>query len=81
MDSVRFAVMREGEGRMIIEFVSERNHRPAEHGTLEYVIAPGHWVFPHSDSRIQKMAECYLLSYLLRKSSSANPTTNLSPLP
>ncbi len=68
-DSVRFAVMKETEDRIVVCYACEREHRPAAHGYVEYDKV-GHWWRPHSDARIQKMAECYLAAYLTRKNTA-----------
>jgi hypothetical protein len=47
--------------------VCERNHWPAEHGNLEFDLAQGVWLRGHEDARVQKMAECFLESYLKKK--------------
>ena len=70
-DSIRFTVTRESDQRILLCYVCERDHRPGDHGILEYDTAKGRWTSSHRDFRIQKMAECYLESYLLRKNSSA----------
>jgi hypothetical protein len=70
-DAVRFAVVRDGGPRLILCFVCEREHRPAGHGTLEYDALLAQWAAPHPDPRIQKLAECYLDSYMTRKARSA----------
>jgi hypothetical protein len=64
---VRFAVVRHSDSCLVVSFVFESQHRPAGHGTLEYAIAPRQWRLTHSDERIQRMAECYVQSYLSRK--------------
>ena len=69
-DSVRFSVIREREKNFTLCYVCERNHHPGEHGSLEYDAAIGSWLSEHPDPRIQKMAECYLGSYLDRKRGS-----------
>jgi hypothetical protein len=66
-DAVRFAVVRHSDSCLVVSFVFESQHRPAGHGTLEYAIAPRQWRLTHSDERIQRMAECYVQSYLSRK--------------
>jgi hypothetical protein len=72
-DSVRFAARTSGgegnraAGRIQIRYVCERGHRPAEHGTLEFDAAEGQCVEPHRDSRVQRMAECFLESFLEKK--------------
>jgi hypothetical protein len=71
-DSIRFAVTRESNQRILLNFVCEKDHRPGEHGVLEYDSALDRWLISHRDFRIQKMAECYLESYLLRKNNSAS---------
>ena len=70
-DSVRFGVTRECDQRLLLCYVCEKDHRPSDHGTLEYDAATGCWTALHSDARIQRMAECYIETYLLRKNSPA----------
>lgn len=70
-DAVRFSVARDRGSRLELWFVCEMGHRPAEHGKLDYDQASGRWASPHPDARIQKMAECYLESYLQRRIRSA----------
>ena|SRR2546427_10781502 len=80
-DAVRFSVACDCGSQLLVWFVCETGHCPAEHGTLEYNPSVKQWISRHSDPRIQKMAECYLESYLLRRNqpaaagvpSSANP--------
>ena len=72
-DSVRFGartVSGAGNGcggQVQIRYVCERGHRPVEHGVLDVDVAEGRWVQRHSDSRLQRMAECFLESYLAKK--------------
>ena len=73
-DAVRFSIARVSDNLIAVRYVCERDHRPGEHGTLEFVKAEQRWILPHPDSRIQKMAECYLESYQ-RKASSSNSVT------
>jgi hypothetical protein len=74
-DAVRFSVTRDAGTQLLLQYVCELNHQPAGHGTLEYDCSSG-WLTPHPDPRIQRMAECYLESYLLRRGRaiSANAT-------
>lgn len=51
-----------------IDFVCERAHRPVEHGQLKFDLSIATWLQRHDDARIQRMAECFLESYLKRKS-------------
>ncbi len=75
-DSVRFgARMLEGDedalalGRIQIRYVCERDHRPAAQGTLVFD-AQLRCEQIHFDVRLQKLAECFLRSYLERRRSS-----------
>jgi hypothetical protein len=67
VDAVRFSIFRDAGKQLLLRFVCESGHRPASHGTLEYDLSSGKWTVPHSDLRIQKMAECYLEAYLRRR--------------
>ena len=82
-DSVRFAAIapleRKARGKSFIApdeparvlrltYVCERDHCPVEHGELEFDLAANSWLKPHADARIQKMAGCFLESYLKKKS-------------
>lgn len=69
-DSTRFGVSKESEQRIILCYVCEKEHLPIEHGTLEYNAALGCWNSSHADARVQRMAECYIEAYLLRKNGS-----------
>jgi hypothetical protein len=50
-----------------LRYVCERDHRPVEHGTLEFDMQRATWTLRHSDERVQKMAECFMDSYLRKK--------------
>jgi hypothetical protein len=76
-DAVRFAVVApagvgRGEkaslGSIRINYACERDHRPVEHGEMEFDILQSVWLRGHGDSRVQKMAECFLEAYLSRTS-------------
>lgn len=75
-DAVRFAVSappEQAEGGKVavrvlrLRYVCERNHLPVEHGDLEFDLAQAEWLGRHNDARLQKMAECFLESYLKKK--------------
>ena len=73
-DSVRFGartVCSAGEalpgGRIWVRYVCERDHRPAEHGIIEFDMTKNSWEPPHRDIRLQRMAECFLESYVQKK--------------
>jgi len=52
---------------LLLRYVCERSNRPVEHGDLEFDLSRATWLRRHQDVRIQKMAECFLESYLKKK--------------
>jgi hypothetical protein len=71
-DSIRFAARTVcGEnatsGRIHVRYVCERGHRPAEHGMLEFDPVASQWRELHRDGRVQRMAECFLESYVEKR--------------
>jgi hypothetical protein len=64
--------------RRIVEvhYVCERGHRPADHGRLEFDPASSTWSLPHADSRVQRMAECFLESYLQKQPKQEREKTS-----
>jgi|SRR5579872_1126448 hypothetical protein len=80
-DAIRFAVLPPTESSarnqgpaeiapartLRLVYVCERNHRPIDHGELEFDLSQSTWLRRHEDERIQKMAECFLESYLKKK--------------
>jgi hypothetical protein len=79
-DAIRFTVARDRGSYIALWFVREAAHHPIEHGILEYEIAEHRWTSVHADSRVQRMAECYMESYLLRRippaAAGPNPSTH-----
>lgn len=69
-DAVRFSLARDREGKLAVQVVCEIAYAPAGHGMLEFDVAAGRWSSAHPDARIQKMAECFLESYLRRKQAA-----------
>ena len=80
-DAVRFSIARDLSAQLSLWFVCESGHRPAGYGTLQYDLLLGRWTSSHADPRIQKMAECYLQSYLLRRIQPAPAGMNSSTTP
>ena len=77
-DSVRFSVSAPSTGKSLkavdsptrllhLIYVCERDHRPVAHGGLEFDLPSSTWLRCHDDARIQKMAECFLESYLKKR--------------
>jgi hypothetical protein len=52
---------------LLVGYICERNHRPVAKGDLEFDLSHATWLRRHDDMRIQKMAECFLESYLKKK--------------
>ena len=73
-DSVRFGARSASSdekelnsGYIQIRYVCERDHRPVEHGTLRVDAITTRWEKRHSDLRVQRMAECFLASYVEKR--------------
>jgi hypothetical protein len=71
-DSIRFGARITGDGkngsrRIEVRYVCEKECRPAEHGILQFDPAAEHWAKPHPDPRVQRMAECFVESYMLAR--------------
>src|ERR1022692_5335103 len=80
-DAVRVSIARDRGAQLLFWFVCESGHPPTGHGMLEYDLSTGQWIRSNSDPRIQKMAECYLQSYLLRRIQPAAAGFTSSPTP
>ena len=76
-DAVRFSVAKpEGrsghtetppEGVLKLFYTCERDHRPVAHGDLLIDLLTTTWLRRHEDARVQRLAECFLDSYLKKK--------------
>ena len=74
-DAVRFAVAAPAKNAssskpsesLRLTYVYENQNRPAGHGELVYDLARATWLSRHEDARIQRMAECFLESYLSKR--------------
>lgn len=65
-DAVRFCVAAAHGSDLTVDFVCERNHLPGEHGRLSFDWS-GKCAEPHPDLRIQRLAECFVSSYMERR--------------
>lgn len=78
-DSVRFAARAvgndpRGTNRGIqVRYVCERAHRPVEHGMLDFDAIAARWIERHRDPRVQRMAECFVESFLQKKRRQEAP--------
>lgn len=59
-DAVRFALGRERDGRVPVQYVILRAQLPHEAGVLDYDLAGERWLVQHSDERIQRQAEAFV---------------------
>jgi hypothetical protein len=69
-DAVRFSVARTSAEQITLWYVCELAHAPVEHGKLMFDRAANLWLNPHSDARVQRLAEAYLEAYRARQSVS-----------
>ena len=79
-DAVRFGVSSDRSRTIAVAYICEYNHRPAGNGMLEYDRVADEWVRTHPDVRIQRMADCFLQSYLSRnhQTRAASAVANAS---
>jgi hypothetical protein len=70
-DAVHFCVGGDHDGVVQLCWVFVKNHAEAGHGNLEFQKATGQWRSRHHDETVQRMAECYLGSYLSRRSETS----------
>jgi hypothetical protein len=68
-DAVRFSVARVSREQITICFVCELAHAPIEHGELIFDLVGEVWLNPHEDSRVLRLATCYLQTYRRRRRS------------
>jgi hypothetical protein len=69
-DAVRFSVASVGCEQVTFGYVCELDHAPVEHGRLSFDLRRGTWINTHSDSRLQRLAGCYLETYRTRQTNS-----------
>jgi hypothetical protein len=77
-DAVRFSVTGDTPTRLLVVYVIEKDHAPAEHGTLEYVVDESRLEEGYpiagpriSDIRVQQ-ARAFLESYVRRRAGSVS---------
>ena len=74
-DAVRFAVTGESGETLSLSWVTERSYLPVAHGKLEYDARSAQWLVSHATACIQRMAECFMESYLSRHPRRAVPAS------
>ncbi len=71
-DAVRFSITDETSSRLLVVYVVEKNHAPAEFGTLEYLIADARLDGPPISDVLVHQARAFLESYLRRRTLNAH---------
>jgi len=69
-DAIRFSVARTSVEQITLWYVCELAHAPVEHGKLTFDRVEERWLNPHADSRVQRLAACYLETYRSRRNVS-----------
>jgi hypothetical protein len=70
-DAVRFSVTNDSPSRVLLVYVVEKDHAPAEHGILEYAVGDARLDGPHISDILVQQARAFLESYLRRRALSA----------
>jgi hypothetical protein len=70
-DGVGFSLARDEQSRIVLHYVTERQHEPVQYGQLEYDCTTQQWMAPISDACLQRQAECYIAVYLERRPRKA----------
>jgi len=70
-DAVRFSVTDDTAARLLVVYVVEKDHAPAEFGTLEYSIENAYLDGPPISDILVQQAHAFLESYLRRRALSA----------
>ncbi len=76
-DAFRFAVTADTNGVLTIFFVSERDHRTLEHGSMLFSTAAGGFLDEPPSPILARQAEAYVANYLRRR--DAKPQTPHRP--
>jgi hypothetical protein len=71
-DAVRFSVTGDGADRLLVVYVVEKNHAPAEYGTLEYEIGDARLNGAPISEVLVQQARAFVESYLNRRVRSAS---------
>jgi hypothetical protein len=66
-DAVRFSVTGDTLARLSVIYVVEKDHAPARHGTLEYVVGDARLEGPGMSEVLLQQARAFLESYLSRR--------------
>ena len=70
-DAVRFSVTDDTPDRLAVVYVVEKDHAPADHGTLEYDVADASLDGSPISDVLAQQARAFIESYLRRRALSA----------
>lgn len=74
-DAVRFSITDETPATVALVYVVEKDHAPAEFGTLEYAVDDARLDGAQISDVLVQQAHAFLESYLRRKSGTATPSS------
>ena len=66
-DAVHFSVASDRDGVIALHWVMVKNHAAASHGQVHFERASRTWLEPNPNPNVQRMAQCYVESYLSRR--------------
>ena len=78
-DAVRFSITEDTPDKLLVVYVVEKDHAPAEFGTLEYGVADSRLEGPHISDVLVQQARAFLESYLSRRTRSASAGLQTGP--
>jgi len=66
-DAVRFSITGDAGARVQLVYIIERNHAPAEFGSLAYAVDEARFVEAHPSELLSAQARAFVESYLMRR--------------
>lgn len=66
LDSIRFHVRQDQGTALTVSFCTERDHRPREHGVLQFDAASGTFVAASAHPAVLRLAQAFVQSHLER---------------
>lgn len=69
-DAVRFSIIEETPAKLLVVYVVEKDHAPAEFGTLEYAVEDARLDGPVISDVLVQQARAFLESYLSRRAEA-----------
>jgi hypothetical protein len=66
LDSIRFHVKQDLGSALMVQFCTEREHHPREHGLLQFDAASGTFVAPAAQAQVVRLAQAFVQSHLER---------------